>query len=168
MRSRLICRSFPHRTPNRATAQPPFGKSGGDYNRHWRTDAIWWLWQAEAEIGLLRCWASRSTWQKWNLRCSRSALFSSSATGLTSRLRVPAQPGVCVNVSFVVINTCGRWVFAQNVLVCQRLGDRQRVPEVRFCSLGGFRVTRETPRLGRFGFAGQVLGDRTHVPTIGV
>ena len=33
---------------------------------------------------------------KWNVRCSRSALFSSPATGLSSRLRGAAQPGRCV------------------------------------------------------------------------
>jgi hypothetical protein len=94
---------------------------------------------------------------------------------------VKAGRGGPVSSGFLAINTWGCWVIAVHVPANQRLGDRQRVPEVKFwlqspafgrqeagrkgevfCWFGRFRLTRETPRQVRFWLAGQRPSDRAN------
>jgi hypothetical protein len=73
----------------------------------------------------------------------------------------------CVQSSgFKAISPHGRWVVAHQVLVRQRLGDRQRAAWVRF-EFPFRRFGRQADRPDRtaFWFAGQRSGDRQRVPT---
>jgi hypothetical protein len=83
---------------------------------------------------------------------------------------------VCKCLATLLINTWGRWVFAYQVSAFQRLGDRERIPEVKFltsisafrltgsrpqrssfCLFGGFRLTSQRPDNVSLGLWGSVL-----------